>query len=132
MNKLNYSVSLREKGLSKNEIIQEMKANGFDKTDIEFYLKKSDEIYINQLLNNKSLSKLKKKSNRLFKTAVLIISLLLLVAVFYGYARIGLIGLFVFWSLVKFGSYRRYILKFIQTFQLYELDIFLLIDLFHY
>jgi len=80
-----------------------MKANGFDETDIKFYLKKSDEIYINQLLNNKSPSKLKKKSNRLFKTAVLIISLLLLVAVFYGYARIGLIGLFVFWSLVKFG-----------------------------
>ena len=83
-----------------------MKANGFDESDIEFYLKKSDEIYINQLLNNKP-SKLKKKSNRFFKTAVLIISLLLLVAVFYGYARIGLIGLFVFWSLVKFGSYRR-------------------------
>lgn len=107
MNKLDYSVSLREKGLSKNEITQEMKANGFDEADIEFYLKKSDEIYINQLLNNKSPSKLKRKSNRVFKTAVLIISLLLLVAVFYGYARIGLIGLFVFWSLVKFGSYRR-------------------------
>ena len=73
-----------------------MKANGFDETDIKFYLKKSDEIYINQLLNNKSPSKLKKKSNRFFKTAVLIISLLLLVAVFYGYARIGLIGLFCF------------------------------------
>ena len=96
MNKLNFSVSLREKGLSKNEITQEMKAKGFDEADIEFYLKKSDEIYINQLLNNKSPSKLKKKSNRFFKTAVLIISLLLLVAVFYGYARIGLIGLLFF------------------------------------
>ncbi len=106
MNKLDYSVSLREKGLSKNEITQEMKANDFNEADIEFYLKKSDEIYINQLLNNKP-SKLKRKSNRVFKTAVLIISLLLLVAVFYGYARIGLIGLFIFWSLVKFGSYRR-------------------------
>jgi hypothetical protein len=107
LNKLDFSVSLREKGLSKNEITQEMKANGFDESDIEFYLKKSDEIYINQLLNNKQLSKLKTKSNRIFKTAVLIISLLLLVAVFYGYARIGLIGLFIFWSLVRFVSYRR-------------------------
>ncbi|WP_299129542.1 hypothetical protein [uncultured Winogradskyella sp.] len=106
MNKLDYCVSLRKKGLSKTEIIKEIKAHNFDQSDIEFYLKKSDEIYLNQLLNSKT-SHHKKKPNRIFKTIVLIISFLLLIAVFYGYASIGLIGLFIFWSLVKYGSYSR-------------------------
>lgn len=83
-----------------------MDAKGFDEFEIKYYLKKSDEIHLNQLLNNK-LSKSHSKSTRFFKTVILIISLLLLLVVFYGHATIGLIGLFLFWSLVKFSSYGR-------------------------
>jgi len=106
MNKLDYSISLRAKKLSRTEIIEEMNKNGFDESEISYYLKKSDDIYLNQLLNNKQ-SKSISKSSRVFKTVVLIITLLLLLAVFYGYARIGLVGLFIFWGLVKFGSYNK-------------------------
>ncbi|WP_073085604.1 hypothetical protein [Winogradskyella jejuensis] len=106
MNKLDFSVSLRAKGLSKDEMIKEMNVNGFDASEIKYYLKKSDEVYINQLLANKESRNLT-KTNRTFKSVVLVISLLLLVSVFFGYASIGLIGLFILWSLVKFGSYRR-------------------------
>ena len=83
-----------------------MGANGFDESEIKYYLKKSDEIHLNQLLNNK-LSKSQTKFTRAFKTVVLIISLFLLLVVFYGHATIGPIGLFLFWSLVKFSSYGR-------------------------
>ncbi|SHH33725.1 hypothetical protein SAMN05444148_1776 [Winogradskyella jejuensis] len=87
-------------------MIKEMNVNGFDASEIKYYLKKSDEVYINQLLANKESRNLT-KTNRTFKSVVLVISLLLLVSVFFGYASIGLIGLFILWSLVKFGSYRR-------------------------
>lgn len=106
MNKLDFSISLREKDLGKNAMINEMEENGFDQSEIDFYLKKSDEIYLNQLLNNKQSTK-PTKSSRTFKSITLLISLVLLAGVFFGYASIGLIGLFIFWSLVKFGSYRR-------------------------
>jgi hypothetical protein len=106
VNKLDYSISLRAKGLSKEAIIKEMGANGFNESEIKFYLKKSDDIHLKQLLNNKR-SKSQTKFSRVFKTVILIISLLLLLVVFYGHATIGLIGLFLFWSLVKFSSYRK-------------------------
>ncbi|NOY47739.1 MAG: hypothetical protein GXO84_06010 [Chlorobi bacterium] len=106
MNKLDFSISLREKGLGKNEIIKEMEKNGFDQAEMDFYLKKSDEIYLNQLLNNKQ-SVGPTKSIRTIKSIALFLSFILLVGVLFGYVSVGLIGLFVLWSLVKFGSYRR-------------------------
>lgn len=72
-----------------------MGANGFDESEIKYYLKKSDEIHLNQLLNNK-LSESQTKFTRVFKTVILIINLFLLLVVFYGHATIGLIGLFLF------------------------------------
>ncbi len=106
MNKLDYSISLRAKGLSKDEIIKDMTANGFDESEIKYYIKKSDEIHLNQLLSKKQL-KSQTKSYRVIKIIALIVSLFLLIAVFYGYATIGLIGLFILWNLVKFSSFRR-------------------------
>jgi hypothetical protein len=106
VNKLDFSLSLRAKGLSKKEIIEQMDANGFDGTEIKYYLKKSDEIYLNQLLNNKQSNE-STKSNRTFKSLALIVSLILLVGVFYGYASLGIIGLFILWDLLKYGSYRK-------------------------
>ncbi len=106
MNKLDFSISLREKGLGKNEMIREMEKNGFDQGEMDFYLKKSDEIYLNQLLNNKQ-SVGSEKSSRTIKSIALFLSLVLLVGVLLGNVSVGLIGLFVLWSLVKFGLYRR-------------------------
>ena len=40
MNKLDYCIALREKGLSTTDIKQKMKANGFEESQIEYYLKK--------------------------------------------------------------------------------------------
>lgn len=94
MNKLDYGVSLRAKGLSRDEIIKEMDLNGFDASEVKYYLKKSDEVYISQLLANKESRNLT-KTNKALKSIVLIISLLLLIGVFLGYVSLGLIGLFV-------------------------------------
>lgn len=87
-------------------MIKEMLAKGFDQSEIEDYLKKSDEIFLNQLLKGKK-SKSRTTINRGLKTFMLLMSLGLLVAIFYGYATVGLIGLFIFWSLIKYGSYRK-------------------------
>ena len=106
MNKLEYSISLRAKGLSKNEMIIDMQNNGFEDSEIDYYTKRSDEVYLNQLLSNKQTRKTQQYS-RTFKSIVLLISFILLLFVFFDYARIGILGLFIFWSLVKFGSYKR-------------------------
>ncbi len=37
----------------------------------------------------------------------LALSLILLIGVFFGYATIGLLGLFIIWSLVGYSSYRK-------------------------
>ncbi|NRB59290.1 MAG: hypothetical protein HRU50_05025 [Winogradskyella sp.] len=107
MNLLDYCVSLRHQGLNKNEIKAKLKEKDVDSIQIEHYLKKSDEIYLNQLVNNKQKQKSKTTLDRNIKTVLLILSLLLLVVAFYGYATIGLIGLFAIWSIVDYGSYRK-------------------------
>ena len=37
----------------------------------------------------------------------LALSLILLSGVFFGYARIGLLGLFIIWTLIGYSSYRK-------------------------
>ena len=106
MNKLDFSVSLREKGYDSNEIKEKMKAQGFDASEIPYYLKRSDEIFLNQLIQKNTTSKSKGKLGKGMKMILLVLSLLLLLAAFLGYARVGLIGLFIIWSIVGISSYR--------------------------
>ncbi|MBC30726.1 MAG: hypothetical protein CMH48_07750 [Muricauda sp.] len=56
MNKLDYSISLRAKGLSSEDIKKKMEEKGFADSEIQYYLKKSDEIFLNQSINYKGLS----------------------------------------------------------------------------
>lgn len=83
-----------------------MKEKGFEESEIQYYLKKSDEIFLNQLIRSNKTSKPKGKLSKGIKTIVMVLSLILLTSVFLGYARIGLIGLFIIWSLVGFSSFR--------------------------
>lgn len=106
MKKLEYSISLREKGFDANEIKKKMKENGFEESEIDHYLKRSDEIFLNRLHRNNKTAKPKGKLGKGIKTIVMILSLLLLISAFLGYARIGLIGLFIIWSLVGISSSR--------------------------
>ncbi|MEM1337546.1 MAG: hypothetical protein AAGF96_07340 [Bacteroidota bacterium] len=106
MNKLDYSVSLRAKGLASEDIKIKMKENGFEDSEIQYYLKKSDEIFLNQSIHYKGLRPKGKNKNSM-KMIALGLSLILLVGVFFGYAKIGLLGLFIVWSLVGYGSYKR-------------------------
>lgn len=105
MNKLDFSISLREKGLDSRAIKKKMKENGFEDSEIQYYLKKSDEIFLNQFIQYKTSKS--KKNNRSLKMITLLLSLLLLSGVFFGYATIGLIGLFIMWSLVGYSTYKR-------------------------
>ena len=50
MDKLDYSISLREKGIASNDIKKKMKEKGFEEPEIQYYLKKSDEIFLNKLI----------------------------------------------------------------------------------
>ncbi len=106
MDKLDYSISLREKGLSSDEIKKKMKEKGFDDSEIQHYLKKSDEIFLNQSIHYRR-SKSRKKMNNGLKMIILVLSLILLIGVFYGYATMGLLGLFILWSLIRYSSYKR-------------------------
>lgn len=106
MNKLKYSISLREKGFASNDIKKMMKAKGFEESEIQYYLKRSDEIYLNQLINNKRAQS-DGKPNVGLKIIALGLSLILLVSAFLGYIKIGLFGLFIIWSIVGFTSKRR-------------------------
>jgi len=106
MNKLDYSLSLREKGLSSDEIKKKMKEKGFEESQIEYYLKKSDDIFLNNPISNTKSKRNRKAKNRL-KTVTLFLSLFLLYFVFFGYARIGLLGLFILWSLLGYSAYKR-------------------------
>ncbi|WP_179333191.1 hypothetical protein [Winogradskyella costae] len=105
MNKLDFSISLRERGLDSKDIKKEMKERGFDDSEIQYYLKKSDEIFLNQSYHYDRY-KSKGKTNGTLKMFTLIISLALLTGVFLGYATIGLIGLFIMWSLIGYGSFK--------------------------
>ncbi|GAA3636856.1 hypothetical protein [Flavivirga jejuensis] len=106
MNKLDYSISLREKGFGSNEIKKRLKEEGLEESQIQYYLKKSDEIFLNQLIHNKK-SKSSGKTKKGIKIIVLVLNLLLLFSVFFDYARIGLLGLFVMWSLIGYSSFRK-------------------------
>ncbi len=103
MNKLDFSISLREKGLDSGDIKKKMKENGFKDSEIQYFLKKSDEIFLNQYIQYKTSKS--KKNNRSIKMIALVLSLILLTGVFFGYATIGLIGLFFIWTLVGYSSY---------------------------
>ena len=106
MNKLDYCIALREKGLVSDDIKKKMKENGFEESEIQYDLKKSDEIFLNRLINNK-IPKSKEKLKNGIKMIILALSLLLLISAFIGYATIGLLGLFVIWSLVGYSSYKK-------------------------
>ena len=103
MNKLDFSISLREKGLDSGDIRKKMKEKGFEDSEIQYYLKKSDEIFLNQHIQYKTAKF--KKSKRGLKTIALVLSLILLTGVFFGYGTIGFIGLFIMWTLVGYSSY---------------------------
>lgn len=106
MNKLDYSISLRKKGVATNEIKRLLKEQGLEESQIQYYLKKSDEIFLNQLVDIKK-SKSNEQTKNAIKISILSFSLFLLYNVFFGYARIGLLGLFIIWSLIGYSSFKK-------------------------
>ncbi|MGJ8592806.1 MAG: hypothetical protein ACSHXF_09675 [Aquaticitalea sp.] len=94
INKLEYSISLREKGFASNEIKKKLEEEGLDENQIQYYIKKSDEIFLNELIHTKNSSSSGKTKNGM-KIIALMFSLVLLSIVFLGYATMGLIGLFI-------------------------------------
>ena len=112
MNKLDFVISLRQKGLDSAEIKSKMLDQGFEESEIASFLKKSDEIFLNQL-NEKQIPRLNEKPTTLFKVITfvkkiaLVLSLLILIAVLFGYVRTGILGIIILWSIVAFGSSRK-------------------------
>lgn len=99
-------MSLRAKGLSSGDIKKKMEEQGFEDSEIQYYLKKSDEIFLNQSIHYKGL-KPKGKSKNILKMIALGFSFMLLVSVLLGYVKIGLLGLFILWSIVGLSTYKR-------------------------
>ncbi|MGW9685086.1 hypothetical protein [Flagellimonas sp. 2504JD1-5] len=106
MNKLDYSISLRAKGLGSEEIKKRMEEKGFADSEIQYYLKKSDEIFLNQSIHYKGL-KSKGSNKNTLNMISLALTLLLLLSVFFGYVKIGLLGLIILWSIVGFVTRRK-------------------------
>jgi hypothetical protein len=106
MNTLDFCLSLREKGLDAVAIKKKMQEKGFKDSEISYYLKKSDDIFLNQLIQKKRIKPGKKRGN-LIKIIALVFSLLLLIGVLLGYLRISILGLFIVWGIVGYSSYRK-------------------------
>lgn len=106
MNKLDYSISLRAKGLGSAEIKENMEEMGFTDSEIQYYLKKSDEIFLNQSVHYKGL-KPKSTNKSTVKTIAIVFTLLLLLSVLFGYVKIGLLGLVFLWGIVGFITSRK-------------------------
>ena len=104
--KLDWSISLRLEGLTSSEIKEKMKENNFSDSQIEYYLKKSDEIFLSESIRYRS-RKSKKRSKRGIKMFTLVACLGLLALVFYGYYGIGLLGLLFLWTLIRYSSFDR-------------------------
>lgn len=102
MDKLKFCLSLRERGHDTNEIKKIMKAQGFKDSEIQYYLKTSDNIFLKQLTDKNKL----KKPNKSLKTIGLFLSLILLISVLLGYTTIGILGLFAIWSILGFSTSR--------------------------
>lgn len=100
MDKLEYCLSLLQQGLDRSDIRQKLKENNFSDEEIALYINEADKLYLKELTYNQKY----KISKSFKKTLVLFISLALLAAVFMGYAKIGLITLFIFWGYL--GSFR--------------------------
>ena len=106
MNKLDFSVSLWAKGLSSEEVESKMKEKGFEDSEIQYYLKKSEEIFLNQSINYKGL-KSKGKSKNIIRTIALVLTFILLIGVLLGYVKIGILGLVILWGMVSLSTYKR-------------------------
>jgi hypothetical protein len=106
MDKLDYSISLRENGHDSKDMKRKMREKGFTDSEIPYYLKKSDEIFLNHSIKYRK-SKSKRKNRNGMKMITLALSFILLTSAFFGYATIGLAGLFIIWSLVGYSSYRK-------------------------
>ena len=77
---------------------------GLDEEQINHYLRKSDEVFLNQALGRKANNT--GDSNRTLKIILLVLSLFLLLVVFFGYAKIGLLWLIILWSIIGYSSFR--------------------------
>ena len=112
MNKLDFVISLRQKGLDSVEIKKQMLEQGFEESEIASFLKKSDEIFLNQL-NEQQISNPNEKPTTIIKVITfikkiaLVLSLLILIAILFGYVRSGVLGIIILWSIVAFGSSRK-------------------------
>ena len=106
MNKLDYSISLRAKGLGSEDIKKKMEEKGFADSEIQYYLKKSDEIFLNQSIRYKGL-KSKGTNKNTLKMISLALTLLLLLSVLFGFVKIGLLGLVILWGIVGFITRRK-------------------------
>ena len=106
MNKLDYSVSLRAKGLGSADIKKKMVEKGFTDSEIQYYLKKSDEIFLNQSIHYKGL-KSKRTNKSTLKIISLFLTLLLLLSVLLGFVRVGILGLIILWGIVGFVTSRK-------------------------
>ena len=106
MNHLDYSVSLRVKGFSKNEIKQKLFEKGLDEAQVDYYLKKSDEIFLNGTHSNTKKDH-SKTNTYILKIIILALSLFLLCLIFFGYLRVGLIWLLLLWIIISFSALRR-------------------------
>lgn len=105
MDKLDYCLSLRIKGLYSSEIKRRCLKKGFDESEIENLLKVSDDLFLNQSYQRKE-NKFKRRFSKVVKTFILVLNLWLLIGIFFGYAYTGIIGLIIIWVLISmFGAF---------------------------
>lgn len=97
---LEYCISLREKGYNSSRIYQRLQDINLTDLEIKSLLRESDEIFLDRLKYSRKLEK-KKSSRSIFTMLALFLILTLLVAVFLGYIKIGLLILLLIWGSLR-------------------------------
>lgn len=93
---LEYCITSRRKGLDSAQIEKHLDEKSLPPHELAFFLKESDKIYLAELRDYRAVKTNRKGYAK--RIIILTISLVVLIAVFLGYARVGIITLLILWS----------------------------------
>lgn len=93
-------MTLRRDGCDNYKLKSLLSEKGFNEEEIKILIKESDLIFLNEL--NSNVKKSASNNDYIKKTIALLFLLLILVLIFIGYIKVGIIVLLIIWSGLKY------------------------------
>ena len=98
---LKYCLSLRKGGINSNQIRLLLTEKELTDAELEYLLKKSDLIHIEQLIAIKNEKAELVKPRLFFKTIILFVSLFFLQTILFNNVRVNIVLLVLFWGVLR-------------------------------